>query len=127
LVTLSRRRAAAVPVCGWFAAPSPLVRASVGNRLDDLVAMGHEIAARLLDFTYVPAGPGGAAAVTCRDGKTVQRAVRLRLVEGEPFSHFVTHVPKAIGRSYSRRNASTDLYQGPVIGTDRPSRGGRWR
>ncbi len=43
-------------------------------------------------------------------GDGVQRAVRLRRLDGEPFSHLTTYVPENIGRTYSRDDhAATPL------------------
>jgi GntR family transcriptional regulator len=94
-----------------FAAPLPPVRASVEGLLENLLMMGLKTEVELLDFAYQPATPEVAAALDCGIGEAVQRAVRLRHIKGEPFSHLTTHVPEAIGRSYSRR----DLASKPLL------------
>jgi len=85
-----------------FEAPSPPVRGSVEGLLENLLQMGLKTEVRLLDFDYVAASDEIARALGCEPGTIVQRAVRVRLMEGEPFSHLTTHVPEALGRSYSR-------------------------
>jgi GntR family transcriptional regulator len=94
-----------------FEAPTPPVRGSVEGLLENVLQMGLKTEVRLLDFDYVPATDEMARALGCEPGTTVQRAVRVRLMEGEPFSHLTTHVPEAIGRSYSR----ADLANRPML------------
>ena len=49
-------------------------------------------------------------ALGCGFGDRVRRAVRLRRLEGEPFSHLTTYVPEDIGGTYGRDDlASTPL------------------
>jgi GntR family transcriptional regulator len=94
-----------------FEAPSPPVRASVEGLLENLLQMGIKTEVRLLDFDYVAASDEVARALGCEVGTIVQRAVRVRHMEGEPFSHLTTHVPEALGRSYSR----DDLANRPLL------------
>jgi len=94
-----------------FEAPTPPVRASVEGLLENLLQMGIKTEVRLLDFDYVAASGEIARALGCEAGTTVQRAVRVRHMEGEPFSHLTTHVPEALGRSYSR----DDLANRPLL------------
>jgi GntR family transcriptional regulator len=94
-----------------FEAPSPPVRASVEGLLENLLQMGIKTEVRLLAFDYVAASEDVARALGCQAGTIVQRAVRVRLMEGEPFSHLTTHVPEALGRSYSR----DDLANRPLL------------
>lgn len=85
-----------------YQAPSPPVRSSVEGLLENLLAMGLETEVRLLAFGYVRAAPAVARALACPAGTTVQRAERVRLLEGDPFSYLTTYVPEAIGRTYSQ-------------------------
>lgn len=94
-----------------FSAPAPPVRASVEGLLENLLAMGLETQVRLLDFGYVHAGAEVAQALRCGDRDTVQRAVRVRCLEREPFSYLTTYVPEHIGRSYGRG----DLASRPLL------------
>jgi GntR family transcriptional regulator len=94
-----------------FSPPAPPIRASVEGLLENLLTMGLKTEVVLLDFDYVPATPDVAAALECAPGKIVQRAVRIRTIKGEPFSHLTTHVPETIGRSYSRH----DLASKPLL------------
>jgi GntR family transcriptional regulator len=94
-----------------YEAPTAPVRASVEGLLENLLEMGLKTEVRLLAFDYVAASEDVARALGCEAGATVQRAVRVRHMEGEPFSHLTTHVPEAIGRSYSRE----DLANRPLL------------
>jgi GntR family transcriptional regulator len=87
--------------------PVPPVHAPIEGLIENILAMGLKTEVELLEFDYLPATPDVAAALGCEVGETVQRAVRVRRIKGEPFSHLVTHVPEAIGRSYSRRDLAT--------------------
>jgi GntR family transcriptional regulator len=94
-----------------FTPPAPPIRASVDGLLENLLAMGLKTEVALLDFDYVAAAADVAAALECPAGAVVQRAVRVRRIKGEPFSHLTTFVPEAIGRSYSRH----DLASKPLL------------
>jgi GntR family transcriptional regulator len=94
-----------------FSPPAPPIRASVEGLLENLLTMGLKTEVVLLDFDYVPAAPDVAAALECPASTVVQRAVRVRRIKGEPFSHLTTYVPEAIGRSYSRH----DLASKPLL------------
>lgn len=94
-----------------YRAPTPPVAASVDGLLENLLSMGLETEVDLLAFDYVTPTPDVARVLKCRDGAQVQRAVRVRHLKGEPFSHLTTYVPEAIGRSYSRE----DLASRPLL------------
>lgn len=93
------------------APPAPPVRAPIEGLLENLLAMGLKTKVVLLEFGYVAAPADAAAALGCAIGQTVQRSVRVRRIDGAPFSHLTTFVPEAIGRTYSRR----DLASRPLL------------
>ncbi len=78
----------------------PIV-ADLSNALAHLVEMGRSTDVRLLQFGYVDATPEVAEALKLDPGEKVQRSVRVRIIDGEPFSYLVTHVPQRIGVTYS--------------------------
>jgi GntR family transcriptional regulator len=96
---IERRRGA-----GTFVAPrneaKPLV-ADISDVLANLKAMGRATDVRLLAFGYDEAPPAIAEALGLAPGERVQRSVRVRIIDGEPFSHLTTHVPERIGVTYS--------------------------
>lgn len=80
--------------------------------MPQLRQMGEQTTARLLAFAYGPAPLHVAEALNLPEDGRVQRAVRLRLAEGRPFSHLTTHVPEEIARGYSEADlATTPLFR----------------
>ena len=90
-----------------YRAPTPPINANVEGLIENLVAMGLETQVDLLSFEYVRANPVVAHALKCGRGCCVQKAIRVRYLEGEPFSHLTTHVPETIGKSYDRDDLAT--------------------
>lgn len=88
--------------------PTPPFRASIEGLLENLLVMGLKTKVVLLEFGYVRAPAEAAAALGCTIGQTVQRAVRVRHIDGAPFSHLTTFVPEAIGRTFSRRDLASE-------------------
>lgn len=88
-----------------------VVNAALEGWLENISAMGRETSASVLDFTYVPATAEVASSLEVEPGKLVQRAVRVRRLNGVPMSHLLTHVPEDIGRHYKRR----DLGNKPLL------------
>lgn len=80
--------------------PKPMV-ADLADVLANIVAMGRDTSVRLLAFAYDEATPNIAAALNLRSGGRVQRAIRVRLLDGKPLSYLATHVPERIGLTYS--------------------------
>ena len=94
-------RGATRPLVGDFASLMPQV-----------VEMGEATEARLLAFSYAAAPAPIARALGLGPGQRVQTAVRVRLLNGRPFSHLVTHVPEAIAQNYSEADlATTPLFR----------------
>jgi GntR family transcriptional regulator len=83
------------------------VRANVEGMLENLMAMGLETEITLLDFDYISPSEHVATLLGCRAGDKVQHAVRVRSLDGEPFSFLVTDVPESVGRSYGRDDLAT--------------------
>ena len=93
----------------WKGVTAPM-KANVEGMLENIMAMGLETEVTLLSFDYVKPTEAVMAALGCQPDDAVQWAVRVRHLEGEPFSHLVTWVPEAVGRNYSREDlASTPL------------------
>jgi GntR family transcriptional regulator len=94
-----------------YHAPTPPVQSSVEGLLENLLAMGSETQVILRSFDYVKPDAEVARALKCNDQCQVQRAVRVRSLENDPFSHLTTYVPEKLGRSYSR----DDLASHPLL------------
>lgn len=91
--------------------PVPAVTSSIEGWLENISLMGQVTQARVLDFGYVPAREDIASALELDLDTEVQRAVRVRSLDGEPMSFLVTFVPGDIGRNYGR----DDLNEKPLL------------
>jgi GntR family transcriptional regulator len=76
-----------------------------------LKEMGRRTEARLLSFGYVTPPSTITAALGLTPGQRAQRAVRVRRVNGQPFSYLTTHVPEWLGLTYSE----ADLAAVPLL------------
>lgn len=90
--------------------PRPII-ADFSNMLTHLVEMGRRTGVRLLAFSYGAPPDGVAQALLLRPGERTQRSVRVRLIDGQPFSYLTTHVPERIGLTYSE----ADLAAVPLL------------
>ncbi|MET3892202.1 GntR family transcriptional regulator [Bosea sp. OAE506] len=91
-------------------APKPIV-ADFANMLTHLVEMGRRTGVRLVSFGYGPPPEPVARALSLAAGERTQRSVRVRLIDGQPFSYLTTHVPERIGLTYSE----SDLASVPLL------------
>lgn len=82
------------------------LKSSVDGLLENLLDMGLKTSVKLIDFAYEPSNSDVATALQIPLGAIVQRAVRVRSLQGSPFSHLTTYVPEAIGRRFSRNELS---------------------
>lgn len=91
------------------------VTTDVANVFAHLIEMGRTTNVRLLAFDYVAPSERVAHALRLESDERVQRSVRVRLVDDEPFSYLTAYVPERIGRSYSRddlaKNALLELME----------------
>ena len=95
---------------GTIVTPTPqlsVVRGSYDSLLESLKAMGHETQVKLLETTDVLPGDAIAELLEIPPGRKVQRAVRLRTLQGGPFSYLVSYVPSHIAKSYSRADLAS--------------------
>jgi GntR family transcriptional regulator len=101
------------PGSGTFVREAAAVRpivADLSNVLAHLVQMGRQTGVRLLSFSYVSPPETIAEALRLAPGERTQRSVRVRLIDGAPFSYLTTHVPERIGLTYSEADlAATPL------------------
>lgn len=106
---IARRRGAGTFVVGQGGA-KPII-ADFSDVLANLIAMGRETAVRLLAFGYHEPPPAICRALKLKANDRVQFSVRVRLIDGEPFSHLTTHVPEKIGVTYTE----ADLAAQPLL------------
>ncbi len=89
----------------------PIV-ADLSNILAHLIDMGRSTSVRLLSFAYVTPPESVAEALKLKPGERTQRSVRVRLIDGQPFSYLTTHVPERVGLTYSEAElAATPLLE----------------
>lgn len=80
----------------------PIV-ADLTNAIAHFVEMGRTASVRVLTFGYVEPSVEIAQALRLEAGTKVQRSVRVRSLDGAPFSHLVSHVPADIGLTFDER------------------------
>lgn len=98
------------PGAGTTVRAVPATAALVGDMttlMPQIVEMERRTTARLLSFAYGAAPSPVARAMGLEDGARVQTAVRVRLIDGQPFSHLTTHVPEAIAAGYTEADLAT--------------------
>ena len=104
---------------------SPVVAANLADVFTHLKTMGQTTGLRLLSFAYGAPPNAIARALGLRAGERTQRSVRVRLIDGEPFSHLTTHVPERIGLTYQEADLATtpllELLERSGIVADRAS------
>ena len=76
-----------------------------------MIAMGIRTEARILERRVIEAPEAVRQKLNLPEGAVVLRIEKVRLVEGEPFSHVVNYLPEEIGR----RIAGADLSQKPLL------------
>ncbi|MBK5960438.1 GntR family transcriptional regulator [Rhodoplanes elegans] len=103
---LVRRRVGSGTFVEDVPASRPIV-ADFSNVLSNLIEMGRTTAVKLLSFAYVVPPASIAEPLGLARGERVQRSVRVRLIDGQPFSYLTTHVPERIGLTYSERDLAT--------------------
>jgi len=87
------------------------ITADVSNLLPNFVRMSNSSSIRLLEFAYRPAPPQIAEKLKLRSREQVQYSVRVRSMDGQPFSYLVTHVPASIAQTYNESElANTSLF-----------------
>lgn len=87
------------------------ITADVSNLLPNFVRMSNESSIRLLEFAYRPAPAVVASRLKLAPRERVQYSVRVRSMQGLPFSYLITHVPASVAQSYDETAlASTSLF-----------------
>ena len=102
---IERRRSAGTRVI-YRPAPAPIT-ADISGVLANLADMGRRTAVKLLAFDYVPAEGAAAEALGAASDQLLQRSVRVRSVDGLPFSYLTTHVPESISVTFTREELAS--------------------
>nr|WP_259993631.1 GntR family transcriptional regulator [Sulfitobacter sp. S190] len=102
------RRSAGSGTTVCAAPDAPSVAADFTTLMPQVVQMGYDTTVRLLSFGYGPPPAAVAREMQQTSDAVMQRAVRLRLVEEQAFSHLTTYVPEDIARNYSEAELATE-------------------
>ncbi|MEM0986586.1 MAG: GntR family transcriptional regulator [Pseudomonadota bacterium] len=84
-----------------FNAAAPTVKGSFDTLIDGLTRMGMDTDVRLIRSETVVAEPAIAEALELDIGAPVRRIVRLRHLEGEPFSYLITSLPIDVASGFT--------------------------
>ncbi|WNL39555.1 GntR family transcriptional regulator [Halomonas sp. PAMB 3264] len=88
-----------------------VMTANVSNLMPNMVKMSQASQVRLLEFGYAPPPETIAERLGMAPNTKAQRSVRVRMVDGNPFSYLITHVPEKIALHYSEADlADTPLF-----------------
>ena len=98
---IERRRSAGTRVI-YRPSPAPIT-ADISGVLANIADMGRRTAVKLLSFDYVPAEGAVARALEVASDQLLQRSVRVRSIDGLPFSYLITHVPESVSITFSRQ------------------------
>lgn len=102
---IERRRSAGTHVI-YRPAPGP-ISADISGVLANLTDMGRRTAVKLLTFDYVPAEGPVAQALGVGPDQFLQRSVRVRSVDGVPFSYLTAHVPESVSITFTKQELGT--------------------
>ncbi len=89
----------------------PPMVADLSNMMAHLTAMGRATQVRLVAFSYVTPPAAIATALKLKPGERTQSSLRVRSMDGVPFSYLATHVPERIGLTYTEH----DLGSRPLL------------
>ena len=81
--------------------------ADISGVLANIHTMGRRTEVKLLAFDYVAADGAVAQALGTEADQCLQRAVRVRSVDGLPFSHLTTHVPESVSVTFTEQELAT--------------------
>lgn len=98
---IERRRSVGTHII-YRPAPGP-ISADIAGVLANLADMGRRTAVELLSFDYVPAAGAVAQALGVGPDQFLQRSVRVRSVDGVPFSYLTAHVPESVSLTFTKQ------------------------
>lgn len=91
------------------AAAAAPVSGSISGLLDNIIAMGLKTSVRILALETMPAPPDVATAMGLAAGARVQKAVRVRSLDGAPLALMTTFVPQAVATFTRRQLTETPM------------------
>jgi GntR family transcriptional regulator len=81
--------------------------ADISGMLASLADMGRRTTVKLLSFDNVAAEGAAAHALGVSSDQMLQRSVRVRSVDGEPFSYLTTFVPESVSLTFTRQELAS--------------------
>lgn len=84
-----------------FDPAAPTIKASFENLIDGLTRMGLKTKVSLIDLEEIETGPRLSEALEVPLATPAVRIVRARRLEGEPFSHLITHMPLVVAAGFT--------------------------
>lgn len=90
-----------------YDATAAVVKGSFDNLIDGLKRMGLETEVELLSSEMMNADSCIAESLGLVPGDSVQQIVRLRRLDGEPFSYLITFVPEDVAAEFSKHDLAT--------------------
>lgn len=103
-----RRKRGTIPT---FRPPVAPVRVSVTGLLDLSLRIGMRTGIIMKTFEYIPAPESVAKLMRLESDAVVQHVVRVRTLQGSPFSYVTTYVPERIGSRFTYE----DLARHPMM------------
>lgn len=94
-----------------YNATVPVVKGSFDNLMESLRVMGLSTQVELIHVGRVPATAEIGELLGLPSGVPVQRAERVRKLEGEPFSYIITHLPIDVAEGFDAK----DLAHTPML------------
>jgi GntR family transcriptional regulator len=79
----------------------------ISGMLASLADIGRRTSVKLLSFDYVAAEGAAAHALGVSSDQMLQRSVRVRSVDGEPFSYLTTFVPESVSLTFTRQELAS--------------------
>lgn len=107
---VQKRMGAGSFACGGHANHG-YIQGDIANAIRDLQRMGQNSTVDVISFGYQDALPDVRTALDLDDAELVQRSVRVRSMDGRPFSWLVAQVPERFGRTFTRE----ELAQGTLL------------
>jgi GntR family transcriptional regulator len=77
------------------------IEANLDQAIETLLAFGRDTQVRVVDLAHVAAAAGIATRLDLAEGDAVIRAVRVRLLDGQPLGEIVSYVPAQFGAALS--------------------------
>lgn len=86
-----------------FRPPAKPIEGDIDQAMESLIAFGRATQVKLIELETVTAAPPISDILQVDPGSPLLRVVRVRWRDDEPLSHYISHVPAALGIKLTRR------------------------